>query len=111
MSSFPLIFAISKDKDITVENAFEGGRFWNVEVKRNLQDWEVEEYENLLQTLATILLSKKEDKLRSNLMKNGNFTVNSFYRFLNGYSPTNQLKFPTKLIWNTQAPPRISFFA
>lgn len=33
-NSYPLIFAISKDKDITIKKASESGRFRNIEVKK-----------------------------------------------------------------------------
>ncbi|XP_021908850.1 callose synthase 10-like [Carica papaya] len=53
-TQYPLIFAISRDKNMLINKAFddENGSDWNIVVNRNLQDLEVEEYENLLQFLS-----------------------------------------------------------
>lgn len=44
---FPQLFTIAKYKEISVKDAYrdgEGGRKSNVEVTRNLNDWEVNDY-------------------------------------------------------------------
>lgn len=88
----------------------ENGNVCNVEVKRNLQDWEITEYMNMLQLLATFKLNNNDDKLLWTSNKKSTFTVNSFYNYLQGQSNLDGMEFPSRMIWNTSAPPRISFF-
>lgn len=54
---------------------------WQVNVNRNLQDWEIEEYESLLQTLATNHVSNWEDKLKWLLTKNEIFFCQILIQF------------------------------
>lgn len=86
-------------------------RQWNVVVNGNLWDWEIEEYENLLQTLANIHLSDQEDKLSWNHPKNGQFSVKSFYNLLASNSNQGLRLFPSNIIWKLGTTPRISFFS
>lgn len=63
---FPRIFALVPNKNMNVEEAFGGGRSgggWEVVVLRNLNDWEVEEYENLLLFLSKLSVLREDDKL------------------------------------------------
>lgn len=78
-------------------------------VNRNLQDWEIKEYENLLSFLKTIQLNN--NKLIWSLNSNGSFTVKFFYKHLAGHNCSERMDFPAKMIWRTKAPPRVSFFA
>lgn len=96
---FPLTFAIARDKELSVEKTFGDASFfaWEIMASRNLQDWEIEEFEQLLQVLANIQLSSEEDKLSWKLGKRGVFTINSFYSHVEDFVPIN---FPLKLIWN-----------
>lgn len=59
---FPLIYVISKDKNMLIEKTFdiEKGNGWNIVVNRNLRDWEIEEYEKFLLFLDAIQLNNKE---------------------------------------------------
>lgn len=64
-SQFPHIFAIARNKDILLENAYgiSSPLTWNVTVTRNLKEWEVEEYENILQILVSVKMGTETDKL------------------------------------------------
>lgn len=113
-NSFPLIFAISKDKYITVRQASEDGRTWNIEVTRYLQDWEVEEYEKLLQTIASHLPNNGEDKLSWNHTKNDIFSVRSLYDFFCNSSAPKNCQIPHKAHLENPAPSQrnpAAFFA
>lgn len=81
------------------------------DASRNLQDWEIEEYEHLLQTLFHIHLSDSNDKLIWQHTKSGNFLVKSLYKTLVGNNLQEQTKFLPNIIWKSGATPRISFFA
>lgn len=105
-----MIFAIALKKNILVNEAY-NSRVWAVDVSRNLQDWEVNEYEDLLQLLANVRLNNNSDKLIWDLKKNGKFSVNSFYKHLAGHNKNGSFIFPTKMVWKSKAPPCISFFA
>lgn len=83
---------------------------WNVMITRNLKDWEVEEYVNLLHTLTDIQLCTNDDRLCWNLKKNGEFSVKSYYQFLEGYRTVNQHDFSSKIIWKSGNPPPKDLF-
>lgn len=62
---FPNIYSIAYEREIQVENVHEsdaGGEGWTVRVKRNLKDWEVEQYCNLLLFLTNIKLMENGDR-------------------------------------------------
>lgn len=62
---FPSIFAIATNKRAYVNELFMRsgtGGDWCVQVGRNLQDWEVEEYCNLLNLLAGLSLGNGKDE-------------------------------------------------
>lgn len=65
MSIFPMIYAIAQDKHLFVGEAFKDSdnRVRVVVVNRNMQDWEVAEYENFLQLMATVRLNSRRDRL------------------------------------------------
>lgn len=61
----------------------EGGRrVWNMNFSKNLNDWELEEYEALLQLLSNVQLSDSKDRVVWKLKKNVEFTIKSFYNYL-----------------------------
>lgn len=45
-SRFPLVYALSKEKHMLIEKAFDksNGRGWNIVLNKNLNDWEVVEF-------------------------------------------------------------------
>lgn len=53
------------DKHMCIEQAFDNSidRSWKIVVYRNLNDWELVEFENLIPLLETTRISNKEDKL------------------------------------------------
>lgn len=56
VSRFLKNFAIAQHKLMFVKNAY-NSNMWTVDVSRNLQDWEVNEYVELLQLLAIVHLT------------------------------------------------------
>lgn len=87
MDRFPLIYSIATNKAVNVREAagFDGSFSWNVPVARNLNDWELEQYESILSTLASINLTNRDDKLLWNLKKNSLFSVDSLFCFFDGH--------------------------
>lgn len=62
MDQYLQIFALAQKKNTLVEEAYGGGncrRELSVDVTRILNDWEVEEYEVILQLLATVKLTQR----------------------------------------------------
>lgn len=96
-SRFPFIYAVARDKNMLVSDAVDqdSHELWWVTVRRNLQDWEIEKYEFLLQTFATVHVTDWNAKLKWLLTKNGNFLVRSFYNFLASNLTYIQKNFPT----------------
>lgn len=86
-----------------------GDRRWFVNVNRNLNDWEIEEYEALLLLLSTIQLNSVSNYLVWTLGKPGEFTVTSYYKFLTRRDRVETVNFPTNQVWKVKAPPRIAF--
>lgn len=77
---------------------------------RNLQNWEVREYENLLQTLASQQVNLEEDRIVWNLEKSGRFSVKSYYSHLTRTDHVRLLNFLARQIWKAKVLPRIGFF-
>lgn len=89
----------------------EGGGVWNIRVKRNLKDWEVEEYCNLLLCLDDIKLMDDRDSRIWKIDKQKGFSVKSCYNYLCKKVREGKQSAPYKQIWQSKASPQISFFA
>lgn len=111
---FPRIFEIAHSKGWAVADACRlcnGYVDWSVRVNRHLNDWEINEYEELLLTLEKQCIKEESNKILWNLEKRGNFSVQSYYSFLVGGEEDVSLDLPIKQIWKTNVPPRMTFFA
>lgn len=84
---------------------------WSINVSRNLNDWEVNEYEELLQILDAQEVKSNSDQVVLKLEKRGEFTLGSYYRYLSGGAYGDLQNFRIKQIWKTKVPPRVVFFA
>lgn len=63
-----------------------GNMVWLINIKRNLNDWEVKEFEDLMSTLESAHVSDSDDQVVWNLEKNGIFwslhTISSYTRWV-----------------------------
>lgn len=99
---------------MVVEEAYRvanGSIVWEINVCRNLNDWEVQEFEDLLLLLAELSVSNSDDWAVWKFEKNDVFFVKSYYHHLNRKENVLRCNFPAKQIWKTKAPPCIAFFA
>jgi hypothetical protein len=81
---------------------------WSVTLQRPLQDWELDDYTDLIDLLYKQKVKRmEEDQLRWNCTKSGLFEVESYHRMLNSNSITN---FPRKTIWQSRVPHKVAFF-
>lgn len=110
IQSFATRFPIAQHKHILVKDAYINN-VWTVDVSRNLQDWEVNEYVDLLHLFAAVNLYNSLDRLLWDLEKNRMFTVNSLYHYLAGHRENGPIAFPIKMVWKSKAPSCISFLA
>ena len=62
----------------------------------------------LLRLQGRRVYSDVEDQVVWTKSKDGRFSVKSLYKVL---EPESQGDFPTRVIWNSMMPPRVSFFA
>ncbi|XP_021911993.1 uncharacterized protein LOC110825801 [Carica papaya] len=114
MRRYPRIYAIAQNKKIAVEEAYRVTKEkvkWSVFISRNLNDWEISEYGDLLKILEAQQLKTNDDLVVWKLEKKGEFSVTSYCRFLCARDDTDCSSFPAVQIWMTKAPPRIAFFA
>lgn len=81
------------------------------EAKRHLNDWEIQEYEELLSTLEKQNVKKGSDQVFWKLEKRVKFSVQSYYRVLFGGDGENNWVFPFNQIWNSKVPQKVAFFA
>lgn len=80
---------------MSIQKAFdigEGKRDWHVKVTRNLNDWEIGQYETWLGSLESAVLSEDVDNNATE-----SFTVRSFYRYLTKKEPIDK-RLPYKQI-------------
>lgn len=111
---FPRIYAIAQSKNMRVEEAYateNGGLSWTVNVSRNLNDWEVFDYEEVLRLVSQCQISGEADLILWKPSKKSEFTVDSLYRQLVGTEQENIPLFTSRQIWNSRGPPRIALLA
>lgn len=81
-----------------------------VDLVRNLNDWEIDEFTRLLQVLPDVLLENHIDKATWKFKKDDISIVKSFYEYLTT-SRDDSLNHPVYQIWQVKAPPKITSFA
>ena len=110
--SYPTLFAMAANKEVSVAEVWEPsceGGVWTPCFVRPFNDWEMEEIQNLLQTLQEKrILLNQNDLMLMREAKDGCFSVKLFYKVLFG---SNSIFFPHQLIWSTWVPTKMSFFA
>ena len=110
---FSVLFETTVDKNASVESSLErleegGRRSWHVEFRRNFNDWEIDVVASFFHLLDSHIPTREgSDRMRWKLNSSVDFTVCSFYEFLQS-SPS--MSFPWKAIWRTKALRRVSFF-
>lgn len=78
---FTWIYAITWHKSISIYESYSGNGGegeWNIEVLRNLNDWEIREYETLLLGLIRVRINGSRDQPVWRLNATGTFLVRSF---------------------------------
>lgn len=113
MRRFHRIFAIAQAQNMLVQEAYRnnnGNVEWLINVIRNLQDWEVREFESLVHRLAAQVFSG-EDKMQWKLEKSGNYYVKSYFKHLTRRDNVLSPDFTMRQIWKRKVPPRVTFFA
>ena len=111
--SFLVVFGIASNREAYVASSLERlgigeWRSWDVRFIRRPNDWEMGVVDEFLCTLDSNLPpTKNGDHMRSELTKNGDFYIRSFYNKLRGPLP---IIFPWKGIWKVKAPWHVSFF-
>uniref|UniRef100_A0A2N9EHM0 Reverse transcriptase domain-containing protein n=1 Tax=Fagus sylvatica TaxID=28930 RepID=A0A2N9EHM0_FAGSY len=108
---YPDLFAISCSLDSLVDDQLRRHNdtlHWDLTFIWHIQDWESDSLLALLELLyANHRSGIREDTICWGLAKSKCFTVGSYYRALSG---TPHVSFPWKIIWKSQAPPRVAFF-
>lgn len=111
---FPQILPIAQFKNITVEEANNDvgvNKEMDVNVIRNLNDWEINEYETLLHLLSLVNLSSNNDQTVCKLNKKGQFISKSYYNHLVRNLAIGETRFSFKQIWKGNTPLKLTFFA
>lgn len=110
---YPRIFAIAQNRNMYVREVYIGigeDRVWNVQLNRNLNDWEIKDYQQLMRIVSQANMGNTPDCKKWTLGKDGIFAVKSYYRQLTLEMGVPVLDFPFKQVWKTKAPPRMTFF-
>lgn len=110
---FPRIYAIAQSKNMFIEDAYRdnnGSREWIVNMTRNLNDWEIKEYKVLLWLLSTVQVNENRNQLEWKLKQNGEFMVESYYKYLMGRELAGIPNFQAHQIWKVKTHPRVAFF-
>lgn len=81
-----------------------------VNVSRNQNDWEVSEYEEMQQILASQHINSSMDYVIWKLEKRGDFSFSSYYRHLASGADGGFQNFPAKQIWKVKGPESFFFF-
>jgi hypothetical protein len=116
---FPRLFSVAASKDLLVSDAgsWVGGWWcWAVEWRRNLFEWELELYQNLLEVICGTSMSGAADNWVWIEAGDGVFSVKSCYnllsRLVSNNSGLSSLDcFVFKNIWRSSAPSKVCAFA
>jgi len=100
MSKFPNVFAIAREKNILLGDAFSNTecKTCPISVSRYFNDWEVEKFEIFLSFMNTVQLNASKDKICWTLRKNKSFSVSSLYNNQINYKVDVIDSFPHKII-------------
>lgn len=117
-ATFPQILLLSMNKSGTVAEfgKTEGGQLaWNLFLRRNPKDQEIQHLGNLIQSLEQVCLQSDIDCLYWEPDRNGKFSVYNCYKMLKSQeigpsSGVQNLCIPLKVIWDNQLPARLNFF-
>lgn len=109
---FPKIFSLSPCKEGSIKDYMirpRSFRSWDMHLRKNLNEWEVEDMARLLGILDGCRLGDKEmmDERVWVLDEKKCFSVKSFNEVLSSLPP---LHCPSQFIWNKIFPMKISFF-
>ncbi|XP_058103420.1 uncharacterized protein LOC131246987 [Magnolia sinica] len=111
--SFPSIYRLTVRKDRPINSFFsqsESGLVWDISCCRNLYNWEVAHFAELLDCLSRVTPSQTNpDKIIWTKDKSSQFSVKSLYASLLPSSPPATLASP--FIWKYPAPPKYIGFA
>ena len=111
MCVIPSLFALASSKeawvtDLRVHSSVESG--WNPRFSRPLNDWEVETVECFLSRIKDkVVVEENEDDVFWVVTKSGSFSVKSLLSILEKVRVGH---FPTSIVWNAWAPPKVCFF-
>ncbi|XP_075099232.1 uncharacterized protein LOC142176070 [Nicotiana tabacum] len=109
VDAYPRLFSIATNPDSTVAQNWEVNS-WNPSLRRNLNDWEFDDFVTLLGSLhtsSTITLGR--DKLRWGSSRSGAYSIRASFQALSSRKEMID-QWPWKLIWRTKMPPKISVF-
>lgn len=107
----PLIFNLALNKLASVADYWDVGSTpnnWNVQLRRNLNDWEVVQMAWLIDRVHHALPNhNRKDSRRWSPAKDGSYSVRSAYGFL---EPREEVAFQWKDLWKIKAPSKVLFF-
>ncbi|XVE81888.1 hypothetical protein DITRI_Ditri15bG0102200 [Diplodiscus trichospermus] len=110
--AFPRIFALSINQlgKVCEYGSFQSnGWVWSVSLRRNLFNWEVEQWNHFLTMISEYqLCTMLSDSIIWKGDARGKYSFNSFCRLAT--SEDDQLKQVWKLLWDEVAPPKVKFF-
>ncbi|XP_039045645.1 uncharacterized protein LOC120185519 [Hibiscus syriacus] len=87
------------------------GWIWDVQFRRNLNDWELEQWSNLMAVISTFSLSREtSDGMIWKGIGDGVYTVKSGVNLCSSDSLGSEVYFWKKIIWRSQLPPRVETF-
>ncbi|XP_039060736.1 uncharacterized protein LOC120204786 [Hibiscus syriacus] len=112
---FPRLFSISINK---TGKLFEFGEYssfgwiWDVQFRRNLNDWEIEQWANLMTIISAFALNlDNSDGMIWKGSGDGLFTVKSAVNLCSsGSLGSDEAYFWCKIVWSGQLPPKVESF-
>lgn len=107
---FASMFSLVEDKWGSVFSCFDfESNVWCPKMRRNLYNWEIGEFGNLLSHLERYRpVLNRNDSMVWKPSKNGNFSSKSCYKVFSNWAMISP--FPSRRIWNTGIPSKVSFF-
>ncbi|WMV25830.1 hypothetical protein MTR67_019215 [Solanum verrucosum] len=105
----PELFILCQHQQATVATMWTG-QGWNLFLRRNLQDWEIDEVAEFQDSVGSFSnLTEKKDLLVWQNDTKGQFSVNSIYKELNK-NAGQETEWPWKSIWKPKVPYKVNCF-
>lgn len=109
-SKFPTLFSCSTNKKGGTVAEFYSTTGWQINCRRGLNDWEMDDICQLLQQLDSVAVEESKRDSLIWIASRDKFSVKSCYNLLQRQMGHWETDWPWKILWKTKAPVKVACF-